>query len=158
MVSSFHRDLARSKRNEARVIELLGRGRALTRDEQRQGDVRVTLDCGSSLTLELKEDFAHARTGNVAVEYECRGRRSGIMASEADYWVYTLHSRGGPPTYWLIDPLDLQVLCSGQRTVTGGDKGSNTKMFLVPGAEFRSVAVPLSGEHLARAAGKGYGA
>jgi hypothetical protein len=30
------------------------------------------------------------RTENVYVEYECRGKRSGIATTEADYWVFKL--------------------------------------------------------------------
>ena len=30
------------------------------------------------------------RTGNVYVEYECRGKKSGIATTEADYWVFKL--------------------------------------------------------------------
>ena len=41
--------------------------------------------------LEVKTDATiSARTGNVYIEYECRGKRSGIATTEADYWVFKL--------------------------------------------------------------------
>jgi len=41
--------------------------------------------------IEVKTDATiSARTGNVYVEYECRGKRSGISTTEADYWVFKL--------------------------------------------------------------------
>ena len=30
------------------------------------------------------------RTGNIAIEYECHGKPSGINATEADYWFHNL--------------------------------------------------------------------
>ena len=30
------------------------------------------------------------RTGNIAIEYECYGKPSGINATEADYWFHNL--------------------------------------------------------------------
>lgn len=41
--------------------------------------------------IEVKNDVTISkRTGNVYVEYECRGKKSGIATTEADYWVFKL--------------------------------------------------------------------
>lgn len=41
--------------------------------------------------IEVKTDTdISTRTGNVYVEYECRGKRSGIATTEADFWVFKL--------------------------------------------------------------------
>jgi hypothetical protein len=41
--------------------------------------------------IEVKTDETISKkTGNVYVEYECRGKRSGIATTEADYWVFKL--------------------------------------------------------------------
>ena len=34
------------------------------------------------------------KTGNIAIEIECRGKPSGLYATEADYWVHILHKDG----------------------------------------------------------------
>ncbi|CAB5223323.1 hypothetical protein UFOVP384_30 [uncultured Caudovirales phage] len=39
-------------------------------------------------TIEVKSDRITAKTGNVYIEYESRGKASGIATSQADYWVY----------------------------------------------------------------------
>ena len=39
-------------------------------------------------TLEVKTDSWIARTQNIAVEYESRGKPSGIATTEADYWAF----------------------------------------------------------------------
>mgnify|MGYP003652686348 FL=1 len=38
-------------------------------------------------TIEVKFDFACYRTGNFYIEYESRGKPSGIATSKADYWM-----------------------------------------------------------------------
>jgi hypothetical protein len=38
--------------------------------------------------VEVKTDRLTEKTGNVYIEYESRGKPSGIRTSEADYWVY----------------------------------------------------------------------
>jgi hypothetical protein len=43
-----------------------------------------------SITCEVKRDFWIGRTGNIAVEFESRGKPSGITTSEADYWAFVL--------------------------------------------------------------------
>ena len=39
-------------------------------------------------TIEVKSDRITAKTGNIYIEYESRGKASGIATSQADYWVY----------------------------------------------------------------------
>ena len=41
-------------------------------------------------TIEVKRDFLASKTGNVFVEYESRGKPSGIATSTADYWAFVL--------------------------------------------------------------------
>jgi len=43
-----------------------------------------------SSTLEVKRDFKASQTGNVFVEFFCRGKPSGIATTEADYWAFIL--------------------------------------------------------------------
>jgi hypothetical protein len=41
----------------------------------------------SSKTIEVKFDFACYNTGNFFIEYESRGKPSGIATTKADYWM-----------------------------------------------------------------------
>jgi hypothetical protein len=61
-----------------RVKEELAR-RLLTNDDDR-------------LTVEVKGDFRAIDTGNHFVELSARGRPSGIMVTESDYWAVALES------------------------------------------------------------------
>ena len=40
--------------------------------------------------IEVKTDFLAQETGNIALEYESRGKPSGISVTEADYYAYCL--------------------------------------------------------------------
>ena len=65
------------------------------------GDFRWDLEVGqlaeqwlgdvlSGNTIEVKRDFRASQTGNVFVEFFCRGKPSGIATSEADYWAFVI--------------------------------------------------------------------
>jgi len=43
------------------------------------------------IKVEVKQDFSCFRTGNIGVEYHCRGKESGIFTSQADIYVYKIH-------------------------------------------------------------------
>lgn len=81
------------------------------------------------ITFEVKWDIMAEKTGNVAIEYESRGKMSGISVTQADYWIYKILSK-----FYLIKTEKIKEKIkrrSYYRDVTGGDKGSNTKMYLV---------------------------
>lgn len=40
--------------------------------------------------IEVKTDFLAQETGNIALEYESRGKPSGIAVTESDYYAYCL--------------------------------------------------------------------
>lgn len=52
-------------------------------------DLVEALLCGE-MTVEVKRDYKVSQTGNVAIEGRYRGRNSGIVASTADWWAFTL--------------------------------------------------------------------
>jgi len=80
-------------------------------------------------TVEVKQDFTCAKTGNVGVEFSCRGKPSGIATSKADYYAYVVHTpRSGRRLYFAPTRAlkDLIASESYHRTVNGGDPGSNS--------------------------------
>jgi len=46
-------------------------------------------------TIEVKFDFACYRTGNFYIEYESRGKPSGLATSKADYWMLIASTEEG---------------------------------------------------------------
>lgn len=73
------------------------------------------------------------KTGNVAIEFKCRAKPSGICSTKSDFMVYKI----GEEIY-MIDTHYLQVLILylNPKSVTGGDKGSETKMYLLKKEDF----------------------
>lgn len=47
----------------------------------------------SNSTIEVKSDLQAHKTGNVYVEYESRGKPSGISTSQAEYWAFVISGR-----------------------------------------------------------------
>lgn len=102
--------------------------KTVTSNDNYKYDLKVEKRDGKSYTLELKNDMLSAVTGNIGVEFESRGKPSGIARSEANWWVYKL-SDG----YWMISAAKLRKLIDDEKYFTiksGGDEGSNTKMYL----------------------------
>lgn len=91
--------------------------------------------------LELKEDFKCKETGNVAVEYYSRGKPSGLRTTQADFYLYKVHNPWAKEYIVVnVDKLKRFIKESfDYRTVTGGDKGSNTKMYLLTYEVFRKL-------------------
>ena len=96
-------------------------------------DIKMLTPNGKEITIEIKEDFSCARTGNVGVEYECRGRASGIEVSKADFYIYKVHQPDGKKGVYVIQTPKLKQMIADElyfRTVVGGDPGSNSKNYL----------------------------
>lgn len=83
---------------------------------------------GLQITFELKNDELASQTGNVGIEFESRGRPSGIARTQAVYWVHYFDEK-----FHLVqtEKLRREAALVSFRTVVGGDQGSNTKMFLI---------------------------
>ena len=100
------------------------------------GKVREDLikDMLQDKKIEVKsERDVWKRTGNIAIEYECYGKPSGINAAEADYWFHNLCV--GEDVYAtlvfktenlkkIIDSLERKV------SVNGGDHNAS-RMYLI---------------------------
>lgn len=91
------------------------------------------------VTYEIKTDVyvsPEKDTGNLVVEYESRGKDSGINVTEADYYVYYMPKLN---EIWNISMQDLRQLISDNnfKKVVGGDEGSDTKMYLIKRAKYK---------------------
>lgn len=84
--------------------------------------------------IEIKsESFIWQRTGNLAIEYRCRGEWSGIAATEAEFWAHELiyadsHGPDVPlgfivkPT-WHMKQLVKRAIAMGDFDRNAGDGG-----------------------------------
>jgi len=62
----------------------------LSTGEQGESLVRDMLQIS---TIEVKTDFLASTTGNIAVEYESRGKQSGISVTKASHWVFVIPNK-----------------------------------------------------------------
>lgn len=65
------------------------------------------------------------------IEYECNGKKSGINATEADFWYYFMVKPGGGHICYEIPIATLKEKCINTRSISGGD-GGKVKGYIVP--------------------------
>lgn len=87
--------------------------------------------------IEVKKDDWAVKSRNLAIEFECRGKPSGIFVTQADFWVHIIGHY-----FLLVFPVDfLKKLCEELMNDSGyvkemGDRGTNgqkvSKAILIP--------------------------
>jgi len=86
-------------------------------------------------TIEVKRDFKALNTGNIFIEYQSRGKLSGIATTQAEYWCYWLSDFH----LILIETEELKKMCriylNTKRDVSGGDNNTS-KGVLLPLTDF----------------------
>jgi hypothetical protein len=105
---NFNRDVEIAKKTENRMAclmcDLLSDRKELRKawfvgsNNDYRYDFMISLYNGNlsrekfNVTFEVKEDQKCAETGNVGVEFRCCGRPSGISVSQADFYIYHVHT------------------------------------------------------------------
>lgn len=99
---------------------------------------------GNTISYEIKTDVYCSPTydtGNIFVEYECRGKKSGIEVSKADWFVTYFKNLN---QIWYIKTEKLKELIKNntlKEISFAGDAGSNTKGILVPRNKFKDYFI-----------------
>jgi uncharacterized ubiquitin-like protein YukD len=100
------------------------------------GQVREKLvaDMLQDKKIEVKSERGMwQRTGNIAIEYECYGKPSGITATQADYWFHNLCVDDDVFCTLVFKVDNLKKLIDNldyKKTVSGGDHNAS-KMYLL---------------------------
>ena len=80
--------------------------------------------------LEVKTDYQACDTGNIFVEYQSRGKDSGLITTQASWYAYILSNN----KIILISVKKLKELCrrylNTKRDVLGGDNDSSKGILL----------------------------
>lgn len=132
----FNKDLPIAKKTEAQVAQFLVDNAGMTfleENDTNAWDLKMQTREGKEITIEVKEDFTCQRTGNVGVEYECRGKPSGISVSKANIYLYKVHEPNGRIGLYVIATKNLKKMIAEEqyfRVVNGGDPGSNSMNYL----------------------------
>lgn len=144
--SKFQEDLVLGKRVEEHARDLaLRRFPRLISLGSSVGKNKA-YDFALGLKFEVKYDRMAVRTGNVAIEISCNGAPSGIMATEADYWLHGIPKMG----MYMSDVKALRAYVQYKSPVAGGD-GLRASMVLIPVSTF--IELPFN-ERIGSADGK----
>ena len=97
-VTKFNKDLSYGKKHEKLVMK-------------------------SMENFELKTDRMAHKKGNVYVEFQSRGRDSGIRTSKSDTWIFKIVSKGDRHLFSVQIPLTRlkKLVSTDYRIVPGGD-------------------------------------
>jgi hypothetical protein len=131
----FKKDLPIAKKTEkevARLLENIYDAEILEDENPTKAYDILAIIKGKTYTFEVKEDFTCEKTGNVGMEFSCRGKPSGIQVTGAIFYIYKIHTDHGI-YFWLYTTSRLrQMVKNGEyfRIVNGGDKGSNSLNYL----------------------------
>ncbi len=76
------------------------------------------------------------KTGNIAIEIECNGKPSGVMATTSDYWCHILADGDKDYCRMIFDTETIKRLAKKYiKTLKNGGDGWRSKFVLVPLAE-----------------------
>lgn len=151
---NFKLDLPIGKRGESIWVEYITSvcgGEYLEECNTNEWDIKLQSRKKSTYKYEVKNDvyIAPGRrlpngyyakgfdTGNIFIEFQCRGKDSGILVTTADYWVNLFNYFN---EFWVIPVHKLKKLIGENNfhtTERSGDDGSNTCGYLIPREKFK---------------------
>jgi hypothetical protein len=149
---SFRKDIIEGEAGEDYIIDFLTKGwkgTLLQKKKDYTWDFKIDFENSGVQTFESKTDvycipsskvngkvIKGRDTGNIFIEFSCRGKDSGIKVTEADWFVYYFKFLG---ELWIIKVDDLKKLIDENnfRVGVGGDSGSNSSGYLISKKKFR---------------------
>ena len=132
---NFRKDLPIAKETEKEVAGLIEKvygAEIIGFENTNKYDFSARIN-GKEYTFEVKEDFTCEKTGNIGLEFGCRGKPSGIETSQADFYIYKIHTKDFGIQYVIHKVDTLKTLIENKayfRIVNGGDIGSNSMNYL----------------------------
>lgn len=128
----FDADLEFGQKYEVEAMKLLEYDR-IRRKTGKFSPYDFEIFRGSTMIkVEVKSDRLGVKTGNIAIEVECNGRKSGLNTTQADLWMYFLVN-GDRFVCLKLPTSDLKRITKSRnyRTIYGGD-GKKSKIVLIP--------------------------
>jgi hypothetical protein len=123
---SFRTDLTRANATEKEISKLLSNQYGMETLEignTFEYDLLVRTNKLRNILLEIKEDFKCGSTGNFLLEFEYKGKPSGISTSKAEFYIHKLHMKDGIE-YWSTSSEKLKWMIEEKlyfKIVEGGD-------------------------------------
>ncbi len=138
---NFNKDIEIGEDGEKIVIRDLERLGSVFSSDNKDNKYDIILETPKGeRKYEVKTDVfcePHRDTANLFIEFECRGKKSGLEVTEADWFVtYYPYLR----EIWYIESQKLKELIENHdfpTTEFSGDANSNTKGYLLPRYEHK---------------------
>lgn len=130
---TFIRDLKIGHKYELEALKYLDYDTYIQADVTKcikEYDLVITKD-KISTKIEIKADFRAKTTGNIAIEYSCNKKKSGIATTEAEYWIIFIIYDSENVCY-KIPIKDLKMLCKNNCLRASGGDGCRSRLFLIP--------------------------
>lgn len=141
----FKQDIIEGEDGEQVVLQdLIQMGAKFISDNKDNKYDLIVSRKNKEITYEIKTDVYCTKerdTGNMFIEFECRGKESGILVSKSD-WFVTFYK--GINEIWYIKTNELLKLIQSEtfrETSNSGDSGSNTKGYLIPRNKYREYFI-----------------
>ena len=138
-MSKFQNQLSQGQKYEKKCLDYLEYDEYKHDTKYRKEYDLIIIKDGKEIKIEVKSDRQASKTGNLAIEYECNKKGSGITTTEADYWIYFIVHPDRDECYKIpID--DLKNLVKDCRKVSGGD-GMRSRMYLLHRTKIQNYLV-----------------
>lgn len=113
MNKKFDKDLKYGQERENRIVSILDKDK-------------------TKLEVKTERDWWQ-KSGNMCIEVECYGKPSGIMATEADYWVHILADGDKDFVRMIFDTSTIKKLTKKyMKNIRSGGDGNKSRFVLVP--------------------------
>lgn len=129
---NFTKDLAFGNAYERKLIETLPSESYLIKEGYfPHYDVEI-INKGIPSKYEVKADRYTHKTNNIAIEFECNGKPSGINNTQSDFYAYYVVRPNGDDDLFIIPTKEIQVRIieeSYKKIVVGGNN-NKSKMYM----------------------------
>lgn len=126
--SNFKKDLEYARKGEMEVNKLLRKlgCKVIKENMDSRYDLKVQFpNFDGTVDVEIKEDLMCYSTDNVAIEFECDGRPSGITSTIAKVYAYILHCSDNTKKYILLSVKNIKKAIDEEKYICIADGGVN---------------------------------
>ena len=143
---NFKNDLKFGKKYEMELLKYLDYNIYETKDGLfKEYDLKIKIN-QKSTTYEVKADRITYKTNNIAIEYECSKKKSGISTTKSDFYAYFIIKPNDNYDLYIIPTKDIKAFIKEnkyKRIVNGGDN-YNSKMYLFDINIFKNFIIKLN--------------
>jgi hypothetical protein len=143
---NFKNDLKFGKKYEMELLKYLDYDIYKTKDGLfKDYDLKININ-QKSITYEVKADRLTYITNNIAIEYECSKKDSGISTTKSDFYAYFIIKPNDDYDLYIIPTIEIKNLIKlkqYKRVVNGGDN-YNSKMYLFNISLFKNYIIKLN--------------